>query len=232
MGMDFKGFPPDLFAFLADLAAHNDREWFQANRERYERHVVAPVQAFIQAVGERVLPHVSDAFVADPRRQGGSMFRIFRDTRFSGDKRPYKENVGCQFRHAAGRDVHAPGFYVHLAPGEVFLGGGIWKPDAPTLARIRAAIIQRPKAWAAVVDDIAYRDYFDGLEGESLTRPSRGIDPAHPHVQWLKRKSLFALKNLDPARVLRADFLDEAETAFQKAGPLVRFIAEALELHY
>ena len=112
MAQSFRGFPKELFAFLEELARNNHREWFQANKRRYDADVVEPVLRFIEAVGLEVLPRVSQSFVADPRKNGGSMFRISRDTRFSHDKRPYKENVGCQFRHALGRDVHAPGFYV------------------------------------------------------------------------------------------------------------------------
>ncbi len=109
------GFSPGLFAFLEELAANNDRTWFAANKPRYQSQVVDQLVRFIAAMAdplEKVSPH----FVADPRPVGGSMFRIYRDVRFSKDKRPYKEHAACQFRHAAGKDAHAPGFYVHLAP--------------------------------------------------------------------------------------------------------------------
>ncbi len=133
-----------MFNFLADLGSNNNREWFNNNKDRYENFVVEPVTRFIEAVGE-FLPTISDAYVADTRRNGGSMFRIYRDTRFSRDKRPYKENVGCQFRHTAGKNAHAPGFYVHLAPAEVFIGGGIWKPDTNSLDKIRNHIAENPE---------------------------------------------------------------------------------------
>lgn len=126
MNTTFSGFPEEMFSFLTDLGNNNNREWFSNNKERYENFVVEPVTRFIVAVGQ-FLPAISDVYIADTRRNGGSMFRIYRDTRFSKDKRPYKENVGCQFRHSAGKNVHAPCFYVHLAPAEVFIGGGIWK---------------------------------------------------------------------------------------------------------
>ncbi|MEE4310347.1 MAG: DUF2461 domain-containing protein, partial [candidate division KSB1 bacterium] len=106
---EFNAFPNDLFVFLNDLAANNNREWFNANKERYKQSVLEPMRTFIIAMGER-LPSISMNFTADPRSNGGSMFRIYRDVRFSKDKRPYKENVGCQFRHIAGKSAHAPGF--------------------------------------------------------------------------------------------------------------------------
>src|SRR5918992_6326144 len=106
-------FTPDLFAFLRELAANNDREWFAANKTRYVADVQEPALAFIEDVGVR-LPEVSGHFVADARTVGGSLFRIYRDTRFSKDKTPYKTHVGIQLRHESGKDVHAPGFYLHL----------------------------------------------------------------------------------------------------------------------
>ena len=139
-------FGPELFAFLADLGAHNDREWFAANKERYEAHVLEPALAFVEDFGYR-LPEISAHFEADPRRSGGSLFRIHRDTRFSKDKSPYKTNTGMYFRHKRAKDVHAPGYYLHLAPGEVFAGGGIWRPATPALTAIRDAIVRDPEGW-------------------------------------------------------------------------------------
>ena len=108
-------FDPEFFEFMADLAANNDREWFAANKERYEAEVLEPALAFIEDFSYR-LREISPNFVADPRRTGGSLFRIYRDTRFAKDKTPFKTHTGMQFRHVAGKDVHAPGFYLHLDP--------------------------------------------------------------------------------------------------------------------
>jgi uncharacterized protein (TIGR02453 family) len=138
MTTSFPGFPKSFFAFLRQLARNNDRAWFEANKARYKDDVVAPMSDFIAAMAPR-LAKISSHYVADPRPHGGSMFRIYRDTRFSKNKRPYKEHAACQFRHEAGRDAHAPGFYVHLAPKEVRIGGGIWLPPVPELRAIRPA---------------------------------------------------------------------------------------------
>src|SRR5690242_7548675 len=116
---EFTGFPKTFFAFFRELKANNDRAWFEANKSRFRETVQAPMSDFIEAMAPH-LSRISKEFVADPRPNGGSMFRIYRDVRFSRDKRPYKEHGACQFRHRLGRDVHAPGFYVHLAPKEVF----------------------------------------------------------------------------------------------------------------
>ena len=120
-------FRPELFAFLEELKANNDREWFAANRDRYEEELLEPAMDFIAAFAPK-LEKISPNFRADPRPSGGSLFRIYRDTRFSKDKTPYKTNVGIHFRHELARDAHAPGFYLHIGPGEAFAGAGIWHP--------------------------------------------------------------------------------------------------------
>src|SRR5919202_3583155 len=126
-------FGEELFEFLADLQANNDREWFSANRRRYEEHLLEPALDFVEAFAPR-LEELSPHFRADARASGGSLFRIHRDTRFSKDKSPYKTNVGIHFRHERAKDAHAPGYYLHIGPEDVFAGGGIWHPatDAAT----------------------------------------------------------------------------------------------------
>jgi uncharacterized protein (TIGR02453 family) len=220
-------FGPELFSFLADLRAHNDREWFTANKDRYEEYVLEPALAFIEDVGYR-LEAISPHFRADPRRNGGSLFRIYRDTRFSKDKTPYKTNTGMYFRHEAGKDAHAPGFYLHLAPGEVFGGGGIWHPDSKALARIREAIVRDPEAWrrATTLDD--------GLElgGDSLKRVPSGFDKDHPLAEDLKRKDVFAWVRLSEEEATAPGFLDRYTRVCESASPLVRFLCDALSLAY
>ena len=137
-------FTPELFEFLLELRTNNNREWFQANKGRYDRHVKEPLLQFIQDF-EPSLHSVSTRFIADARANGGSMFRIYRDVRFSKDKSPYKTQAAVQFRHEAGKSAHAPGFYLHLDPNEIFVGVGIWRPDSSSLAKIRNAIVVEPR---------------------------------------------------------------------------------------
>ena len=227
----FDGFSPALFAYLTDLAKHNNRTWFQSNKSRYQEVVVDPMGQFIEAMAPR-LTAISEHFVADPRPNGGSMFRIYRDTRFSKDKRPYKDNVGCHFRHSQGRDAHAPGFYVHLAPGQILFGGGIWKPDSSSLAKIRMAIVDNPSAWQAATHDKAFLDYFTEVRGERLKRPPRGYSPANPMLADLKLKSFFVMREADVALACSRDFTSAVEKAFVMASPMMSFLAFALELPY
>jgi len=115
-------FPPQTLAFLRELADNNRRDWFKPNKVRYEEHVLDPALRFIIAM-QAPLADFAPHFTAVPDRVGGSLMRIYRDTRFSKDKLPYKTNVGIQFRHESARDVHAPGYYVHVAPSEPECGG-------------------------------------------------------------------------------------------------------------
>lgn len=190
---EFHGFSKEFFVFFQTLKANNERAWFQAHKDRFRETVQSPMSDFIAAMAPR-LKKISKEFVADPRPNGGSMFRIHRDVRFSRDKRPYKEHAACQFRHRFGRDAHAPGFYVHLGPGDVFFGGGLWVPQSEPLASVRGAIAAKPELWSKVVSDDKFIGFFGSVEGESLTRPPRGFDPDHPHIVDIKRKSFVAAR--------------------------------------
>ncbi|MDH3925737.1 MAG: DUF2461 domain-containing protein, partial [Xanthomonadales bacterium] len=138
---EFRGFPKDFFAFFEDLKINNNRVWFNENKGRYRQSVVDPISEFIVCMAPR-LHKLSKHYIANPKPHGGSMFRIYRDTRFSKDKTPYKTHAGVQFRHEAGKDAHAPGFYLHLAGDGIFYGGGVWNPASPQLNRIRDFIAE------------------------------------------------------------------------------------------
>ncbi|NNG03750.1 MAG: DUF2461 domain-containing protein [Inquilinus sp.] len=223
----FAGFPPAFFAFFRELAENNDREWFTANKQRYRDEVQTPIGAFIEAMAPK-LAAISRHYVADPRPNGGSMFRIYRDVRFSKDKRPYKEHGACQFRHEGGRDVHAPGFYVHLAPDELFFGGGIWKPPRPDLENIRRAIAEDSAAWKKAAADKALVARFGQISGSGLKRPPRGFPADHPFIDDIKRESFFAMHRSEPKAAASPGFVDEVAATFRDATPLMRFLSTAL----
>jgi uncharacterized protein (TIGR02453 family) len=223
-------FTPALFAFLRELRQHNDRDWFTANKRRYEEDVKEPALAFIADFAPR-LEAISPHFVADPRPVGGSLFRIHRDTRFARDKSPYKTHTGIQFRHEAGRDVHAPGFYLHLEPGSVFAGAGIWHPDGAALARIREAIDRDPDRWTSAKRESRLGETFR-LEGDSLKRPPSGYDAGHPLVDDLKRKDFIAVARLDERAVTSPGFADELAALLRTPAPFVRFLCEATDLPF
>jgi uncharacterized protein (TIGR02453 family) len=219
---------PELFAFLRELRAHNDRAWFAAHRDRYDDHVRAPLLQLIADFAPR-LRELSPAFVADPRPAGGSLFRIHRDTRFSRDKTPYKTNAGVQFRHAAGRDAHAPGFYLHLEPGQVFAAAGLWRPGQAEVGRVRDAIVARPDVWGRLVCAPAL-DPALSQAGERLLRPPRGYDPRHPFVDDLRRTDYLVTASFTEAEACRPDFLERYARTCRAAAPFVRFLTEAIGL--
>jgi uncharacterized protein (TIGR02453 family) len=228
--VEFRRFEPTIFQFLEELSDNNNRPWFQESKPRYEREVLEPSLAFIRTFAPR-LKKISQFFTADDRRVGGSLMRIYRDTRFSKDKTPYKTNVGVQFRHEMGRDVHAPGFYVHIAPGECVLGVGAWRPDGASLRLIRQAIVDRPGLWQRATRGKRFRECFE-LGGDSLKRSPRDFPADHPLVEDLKRKDLIGLRELKKRDVLDARFLDNVAGSFTAARPLMRFLCEALNVPF
>jgi uncharacterized protein (TIGR02453 family) len=223
-------FGPELFSFLEDLRANNNREWFAANRHRYEEHLLEPALAFIDAFGSR-LEKISPHFRADARPNGGSLFRIYRDTRFSKDKTPYKTNLGIHFRHERAKDVNAPGYYLHIGPGEVFAGGGIWHPSTEAATRIREAIVADPERWRRATRTGSFAKRLE-LRGDSLKRVPRWADPEHPFAEDLKRKDFFGWARVNEEDVLATGFVDEYAKICRAAAPLQQFLCDALDVPY
>jgi uncharacterized protein (TIGR02453 family) len=219
-------FNKHFFDFLKELKQNNTREWFQANKERYRSVVQEPLLRFISDFSEP-LYRISPEFVADPRPSGGSMFRIYRDVRFAKDKSPYKTHASAQFRHRAGRDAHAPGFYLHLEPGNVFVGAGSWHPGREALESIRGAIAEDPNQWRSVLEDSRFSKRHK-LVGESLKRPPRGFDSEHPAIEELKRKDFISIENFSQTKACSAGFIDMVAESFTVAAPLVKFLTEAV----
>ena len=217
------------FEFLGELATNNNREWFEQNKPRYESLVREPALDFIDAM----LPLLGDFaphFRADARKVGGSLMRVYRDTRFSNNKIPYKTNVGIQFRHELGKDVHAPGFYVHIANDECFLAIGCWRPDPEALAKIRHAIVDNPDKWFKARDAQSFSRWDQS--GERLSRPPRGFAADHVAIEDLKRKDFAALLPLVPVDVIALDFVKQAARQFTETEPFMRFLCGALGVQY
>ena len=217
-------------AFLDELAANNDRAWFEANKPRYEELVREPALVFIAAMAAP-LAKFAPRFRAEPRKMGGSLMRVFRDTRFARDKSPYKTNIGIQLRHELGKDVHAPGFYLHIATDECFFGAGCWHPEADILGRIRDLIAAQPKRWFAARDDRKFAAHW-ALAGDSLARPPRGYAADHPAIDDLKRKDFIGLAPLSFAEATGPRLVKLATERFAAAAPLMKFLCEAQGVQY
>ena len=224
-------FDPEFFDFLVQRVANNDRDWFAANKERYETEVLEPALAFIEDFGYR-LAEISPHLRADSRRVGGSLFRIYRDTRFSHDKTPYKTHTGMHFRHVAAKDVHAPGYYLHLAPDSVFAGAGIWRPDTPTCNKIREAIVANPRGWRDATRGPGFAERFGGLGGEQLKRVPSSFDGDHEFSDDLRRKGWVASVELDRQIATTPGFLDVYTGICEDAAPMMRFLCRALDLEF
>ena len=222
-------FSPKLFAFLRDLEANNDRAWFKENKDRYEANVKEPALDFVNAF-DAPLRKISKHFVADSRGVGGSLFRIHRDTRFSKDKTPYKTHTGMQFRHELAKDVHAPGFYLHLQPGQCYAGVGLWMPETAVARQIREAIDADQARWKRVTRGKRFTDVltFGDHDQDKLRRPPAGYDADHPLIEDLKLKSFTAGTRIKQSVVTGPDFLDEYARICKAGAPFVHFICDAV----
>jgi uncharacterized protein (TIGR02453 family) len=217
-------FRPELFEFLRQLKRHNNREWFAKNKARYHEVVLEPALLFITSFAPH-LGRLSPYFVADPRPTRGSLFRIYRDIRFSPDKIPFKTHVGIHFSHASGKDAHAPAFYLHLQPDNCFAAAGVWHPDNRALTKIRSAIVREPEQWAKVSRKLE-------LEGDSLTRPPRGFNPEHQFIEDIKRKDFVASVAFTDVQVCSPKFMRDFAAACRTMLPLVEFTTKALGVKF
>ncbi|MBI4938430.1 MAG: DUF2461 domain-containing protein [Nitrosomonadales bacterium] len=222
-------FTPALFQFLHELKANNTREWFAANKARYEEVARQPMLNFIadlQAEFNKFAPHV----LADAKPVGGSMFRINRDTRFSKDKSPYKTSVAAHFRHqGVAKDISAPGFYLHIAAGEIFMGGGLFHPDSQRLHQVRTAIAEHPEKWRKAISGKEFEQHCT-FWGESLKRPPQGFAADHPLIEDMKRKNFVVTIPLIPARLCSANFMHEFTDNCRLISPMAGFLSKATEV--
>lgn len=225
-------FTLDTFKFLDELTLNNERGWFEKNKPRYEALVREPALDFIRSMAKplaRFAPH----FVASDKKSGGSLMRVYRDTRFSKDKTPYKTNVGIQFRHAGGKDVHAPGFYIHISPKESFVGLGMWKPEPAILKGVREKIAAEHQRWMKLCKQpkLARADLAMG-DGDKLKRVPKGFDKEHPAAEELKRRSFILHGPLDARDVTAKDFAARVSKRFTAGKDLMRFLCEAAGVEF
>lgn len=223
-------FTPKSFALMREFARNNNREWFAANKARFEETLRDP---FLRLIGDLAAPlaKISPHFRADPRSQGGSMFRIYRDTRFSNDKTPYKTWLGARLYHERSKQVPAPTFYMHVQPRRSFVGGGMWHPEAPTLKRVRDFLADNPSAWKKAVHNKRFAERFE-IGGESLSRPPRGYDATHELIEDIKRKDFAAWTEIGDREVCSSELRDILVTGFKGVAPMIDYLCAALDLEF
>lgn len=227
--MGTRYFTPAVFAFLRELEANNEKQWWEENKDRYVETIREPARDFIADFGDR-LQGISPHFAADTRTNGGSLMRPYRDLRFSKDKTPYKTNVGIQFRHEMGKDVHAPGFYIHLEPAQCFTGVGMWHPETKVARTIRQAINDDAGGWRDVAHSKEFESVWSlgGHEDDRLKRLPGDLDPEHPHVDDLRLKSFMAGARITQKTATSARFTEDLHAMFEKAAPFTRFLCDAV----
>jgi uncharacterized protein (TIGR02453 family) len=225
-------FAPATFKFLRALARNNSRDWFAAHKDDYEVHLRQPFLRLIADLAEP-LAKISPHFVADPRPVGGSLFRIHRDTRFSSDKTPYKTWIAAKFFHTRHKELmgDTPVFYLHVEPGECYLGAGLWHAQPEAVRRVRDYMVNNPVSWKTATRSASFRRVYE-LTGESLSRPPRGYDPKHELIDDLKRKDFVCGASLDDAAMTSPALLKTVVQHFQRAAPLNDWLCGALDLDF
>ena len=221
----FEGFPREGIAFMKRLKRNNNRPWFEKHKIEYESFVKLPMQSLIAALQ----PHFQKfgpEFDVNPKR---SLFRIYRDVRFSKDKTPYKTHAAAHFvLRGKPKGVEGSGYYLHIEPGEVYLGGGIYMPDGDQLKKIRRSIADHSDQFLGILHQTRFKKEFGKLEGEKLQRVPQGYEPEHPMAEWLKQKQFFVWVEWPESKCMKKDFVDEVARVYEAAAPLIRFLNGAM----
>ncbi len=224
----FAGFTPDAMQFLVDLAFNNERAWFQSRKADFERLLKQPLEALCTDLADELTArHVP--LRADPKL---SPFRIYRDTRFSKDKTPYKTNVAASFpwvgegdATSTGQSERHGGGYFHLSPEGSYMGGGMWRPEPARLAAFRRQVDRDPSATLAALEDPTFLARFEPVHGDSLKRIPQGYSPDHPHADLLRLKDVTFGRELTTEEVFSPDLPRILATDFATAMPVMRFLA-------
>ncbi len=220
----FAGFPPEGLGFLKRLKRNNNRGWFQKHRQEYEDLVRSPMECLIASLGPR-MAEVAPDFEFHPRK---SIFRIYRDTRFSKDKTPYKTNIAASFEpRGQKRPTEYPGLYLGIEIGEIFIGGGLYMPSGEQIKAIRRSIADHPDEYRAVVEDRAFRRMFGQVMGEKLQKAPLGYPKDHPMIEHLRLKQVYVGKILGDDECLKPRFLDTVTRVLTLTMPLVQWLRKA-----
>ncbi|UXP33232.1 DUF2461 domain-containing protein [Reichenbachiella agarivorans] len=212
-----------ILSFLRDLRVNNNKEWFDLNRKEYERCrgiFLKFLQQFIEGIAE-IDPAISGV---DPKK---CVFRINRDIRFGHDKTPYKTNFGALIGEM-GKKTEGTGYYIHLSPGENFVGGGIYKPQPETLAKIRQEIDYNPMDLKNIIDTLSFKSTFGEIRGEQLKTAPKGYPKDHAFIDLLRLKSFYVIKKYSDEEIGTEVFLKEALKTAQEASKFNAFLKNAI----
>ncbi len=223
-------FTDKTFDFFSALALHNEREWFNDHKQDYLDHVKEPMMQFLRDL-DPMLRYFAPYYQVVDKGNGGSMFRIYRDARFSRNKAPYKTNASARIWHAEAGRKNTPLFYLHLEPDEVFLAAGMWGPETRVLNQVRRFMVNNPNTWRRVTEDERFRCMFD-FGGSSLKRMPRGFEEHADLADDLKRKSQVVVTKMTEAQAKGPRFLSSCLTRFERAAPMMDYLCAALDLEF
>ncbi len=224
MERSFPGFPHESLQFLRQLSRNNNREWFQAHKTVFEEKVKAPMTAMVLALGGATRAFAPELIV-EPRR---AIYRIYRDTRFSSDKTPYKTHIAALFAPRGVPKHSGAALYFHISPEEVLIAGGVYMPGSEELKLIRRHIAARPDELRTIINDRQFKKTFGKLEGDQLTRAPREFAPDHPAIDLLRYKQYLAYVSDAPELAESHRLFPRVVSVFEAVMPLVRFINEPL----
>jgi uncharacterized protein (TIGR02453 family) len=213
-------FTTKTLSFLRSLKRNNDRDWFRSRKPQYEQHVRGPMIEFLARLA-RDLPSFAPELISDPRV---SLYRIYRDTRFSADKKPLKTHVAAHFPTKGFARNEGAGLYLEITPGWVWIGGGMYMPSSPDLRAIRAHIAVNHRKLHRIVTAQPFRDAVGELDGEQLSRTPQGYAPDHPACRYLRFKQFLAGREFEADLAVRDRFYPQVLTIFRAVAPLARFL--------
>lgn len=219
--MSLTAIPPSSLEFLRELHEHNTREWFNANKPRYQTEY-----AHVAAFTEGLLGRMSQYDELEPMTAKQSLFRIYRDVRFSKDKSPYKTHFSGQMKRAS--KWRRGGYYFHIEPGASFVGGGFWAPNAADLKRIREELATDAQPLREIIAAPEFQEAFGQLEGEQLKTAPQGYSMDHPNIDLLRYKQFLLTRSFSDQEVIASDFLDKMAEAFRRMRPFFDYMSEVL----
>ena len=216
----FSGFSPDALAFLRSLKRNNRREWFEERRDIFESAVKAPMLSLI----ERLTGGMSDYAPAHMRPAAKILFRIYRDTRFSADKSPYKNHLGAWWARVGMEKTSGAGYYIHISATELVVAAGAYMPEKEQTLAIRRHLLANHEQWKKLIEDRRLLRAFDVHDPAALTRPPKGFPPDHPAIEWIKWRQWGMTKHLPAENAMRPDLAEMIEQRFRLITPLVDFL--------
>ena len=224
MAAGFSGFPKEMTTFFRSLKRNNRREWFQPRKHVFEQHVKEPMIELVTALN-RDFAKFAPEFVSDPKK---AIFRIYRDTRFSSDKTPYKTHIAASFARRGGERLAAGGFYFSVSHDQIEVAGGIYHPEPETMLVVRNHIAEHHQDLRRLLADRKVRRLLGDLQGDALTRAPKGFDPAHPAINLIKMKDWILDTTLDPSLGTSPRLYKELADRFRAMTPLIEFLNRPL----